>query len=552
MVSIKHYNTVCECLGFLWRTVNVKSNALWHLSNNKPTFEDLELLAEVSQLLTLVDLDRVLQQVIGLAMKAVGATKASLFLHDHDDVDWAHIFTMRDLPIDQAINVVSKVLDDGFAGWVYTNKRGDIIADTTSDDRWITFKDDPVQVRSALCVPFLHNGEVLAVMTLVHPEAEHFVPYHLRLMQIIANQATNAIRNAQLVSTLRAHRRQLTTILESIRDVLLVLDQDGHIILANDVARVLLGIDEQSLSPIGRDLAEFIQKDDVFVPITEIINNQLAQDEQWSFDTRSERHQTDYQVTMSRWRDNVREEVGYVVVMHNVTTLHDLARFKDEMLRVATHDLRSPLALISGYVDMIVMDTPDEDAPIHEYVKVVKRNVDRMGDLIDDLLRVERIRSSPLELHEQTDLEALVKVVLVNMRPAALAKEITFTGDLALKDAPKIKADTVLLRQAMENLISNAIKYTPEKGRIGVRGYVDGDKFRFYVQDSGIGIPQEHLNYVFESFYRVQGSTTQTQKGNGLGLSLVKNVIKRHGGEVWVKSQVSKGSRFGFWLPLST
>lgn len=520
---------------------------------HQPTFEDLELLAEVSRLLTVVDLDHVLEKVIGLAMKAVGASKASLFLHDHEDVDWAHIFTMRDLPPDQAVSVVSKVLDDGFAGWVRSNKHADIIVDTEQDDRWITFSDDPVKVRSVLCVPFMHDGDVLAVVTLVHPEVGHFNAYHLRLMQIIANQATNAIRNAQLVSTLRAQRRQLTTILQSIRDVLLVLDKHGQIILANDVARHLLNVREPQTPVVGRALVEFITEDDVFMPITEIINNDLAQDEQWSFDTRSERHQIDYHVTMARWRDayadKQQEVVGYVVVMHNVTTLHDLHRFKDEMLRVATHDLRSPLALISGYVDMILVDTVEEDTAIHEYVDVIKRNVERMGNLIDDLLRVERIRNSPLELHEKTDIEALVKVVLVNTRPSALAKNIQFTGDLNLKEAPRLVVDAVLVRQAMENLIHNAIKYTPDGGRVAVRAYIEDERFYFYVQDTGIGIPKEHLNYVFESFYRVQ-HPSNTQKGSGLGLSLVKNVIARHGGEVWVKSQLDKGSRFGFWLPL--
>jgi len=513
----------------------------------QPTFEDLELLAEVSQLLTIGDLDRVLNQVIHLAMRAVGATKVSLFLHDQDDVIWSHIFTMRDLPYDKAISVVSQVLDDGFAGWVQKNKRADIIYDTATDDRWITFPDDEVVIGSVLCVPFMHQDEVIAVVTLVHPEPHHFENYHLRLMTIIANQATNAIRNAQLVSTLRYKNRQLQTILQSIRDIMLVVDVDGRIVLANASANNLIG--QQGEKIIGRLLSDFVVFDEVFTPIVEIIQADLSQNEQWLFETRSERAQVDYQVTMSLWKDAERGMMGYVIVMHNITTLHDLHRFKDEMLRVATHDLRSPLALISGYAEMIAFDAGENDPAIQEYIDIIKSSVERMGKLLEDLLRIERIRNSPLELHEQTDLESLVKVVMVNMRPSAKAKSQQFSATIELKEIPKIVADPVLLRQAMENLISNAIKYTPEEGRIGARAYFDDEEFHFFVQDNGIGIPSEHLPYLFESFYRVTHESNR-QKGSGLGLSLVKNVVARHGGRVWVKSQLGKGSRFGMTLPL--
>jgi signal transduction histidine kinase len=171
-----------------------------------------------------------------------------------------------------------------------------------------------------------------------------------------------------------------------------------------------------------------------------------------------------------------------------------------------------------------------------------------MGTLIDDLLRVERIRTSPLELHEQVDIEALVKIVLVNTRYSAQTKNHKMASELDLPKSPRLNADPVLIRQAMENLINNAIKYSDKGGKITVRAYVEGPKFHFSVADTGIGIASEHLPFVFEPFFRVNASAPE--KGSGLGLSLVKTVIERHHGEVWVKSQSGKGSQFGFWLPL--
>lgn len=518
------------------------------LDDRLPALEDLELLVEVSRLLTEVDLNTVLQKVIGLASRAVGATRASLFLHTNRQIDWEHIFTARNLSAEESVKVVTRVLDEGFAGWVYRNKRGDVIYDTRMDERWIVFPNDTLPVRSVLCVPFVDNDEVLAVVTLVHPEPGHFTAYHLRMMTIISNQATIAIRNARLFNHLNTQRRQLEMVLQAMSDALIVLDAAGAILLVNNAGLKLLQA-QRAEEVIGRPLSDFVSQDNVFEPVVEIISAGLASKTDRVFETRSERRQVDYDVTMAVWKDDQRDTTGYVVVMHDVTTLRDLHRFKDEMLRVAGHDLRSPLALVAGYADIIAMDTPEPTSPIHEYVTIIKKSVERMGTLIDDLLRIERIRSSPLELHEQTDVESLVKVVLVNTRPSAAAKKHELTSELRLGGAPRIVADPVLLRQAMENLIYNAIKYTPPGGKIQVSAWIEDEKFNYAVQDNGIGISKEHLPYVFEAFYRVNNSDS-TEKGSGLGLSLVKNVITRHQGEIWVKSKPGKGSRFGFWLPL--
>jgi len=514
----------------------------------QPTFEDLELLAEVSQLLTLTEMDGVLQRVIGLAARAVGAEQISLFVHEHEQIDWAHVFTMRDLPGEEAVQVVTRVLDEGFAGWVFRSKRGDFIPDTREDSRWITFADDTVPVRSVLCVPFVVQDEVIAVVTLSHSELGHFNAYHLRLMTIIANQAATAVRNAQLFNRLRVQRRQLNAILQAMGDALIVVDEYGHIVLINEAARSL-AIGDPPV--IGRKLADFAAMDSMFKPLLPYLTPPTPEraTSVHRLETRSERLQVDFQVTIAPWEDGLGGPLGTVIVLHDVTPLRDLSRFKDEMLRVATHDLRSPLALIAGYADMIRIDTLDPDSAVLDHVGIIKKSVERMGSLIDELLRVERIRNSPLELREQTDIQSLIRVAVVNMRPSAVAKRQQFETDIEMDDRPRIVADPVLLRQSMENLIANAIKYTQEGGQITVRARCEADRLYYEVEDTGIGIAPEHHARVFESFYRVE-SLSQQQKGNGLGLSLVRNVIMRHGGDVWLESELGKGSLFGFWLPL--
>ncbi|MEM9953210.1 MAG: ATP-binding protein [Chloroflexota bacterium] len=517
------------------------------MKNNQPSFKDLEVLAEASQLLTVIDLDQVLHKVIALASDRMGAQKTSLFLIEDQSVAWEHLITMRQLSADQSIKVVSQVLEEGFGGWVLRQKKGDIIVDTNVDDRWLVFPDDPIITRSAMCVPFILNGEVIATVTMIHEEPNHFRPYHLRLMEIIANQTSVAIRNADLFKHIHEQQRQLHAVLQSLRDVLLVLNRHREIVMLNEPALPLLDVDYQG-EAMGKPLDEFTAIDKVFTPIIDRFKTGKDDTQRWSFEARSERQNKDYNVRLSLWFADD-EILGYVVVMNDITRVKDLARFKDEMLRVASHDLRSPLALVAGYADMVLLDATDADPSLKFYIDTIKQQVEKMSNLVDDLLRVERIRESPLELHESTDMRALLKLVMVNSRPVADSKSIRIDTDIVLEDIPKLVADPVLIRQAMDNLISNAIKYTPESGSVKVSANYDERYFNFMVEDTGIGIPEDALPFVFEQFYRVQSHRNKA-KGSGLGLSLVKNIIRRHNGDVWVESEEGSGSRFGFWLPI--
>jgi two-component system phosphate regulon sensor histidine kinase PhoR len=274
------------------------------------------------------------------------------------------------------------------------------------------------------------------------------------------------------------------------------------------------------------------------------------EDKQWLFEARSEKRKKDLQITLSVWRDAANGFAGYVVAMHDVTMLRDLNRFKDEMLRVASHDLRSPLSLIVGYADLINLDI-DPTSPAAEYLSVIHRSTERMNGLLDDLLRVEQARRSPLELNEEVDLGALAVEAVDDNQPLAEHKNQQLTSELRTDGLSGVVADPVLISRAMNNLISNAIKYTPEFGHIHVKTYTQNNRFHFVVEDDGIGIAPENLTRVFESFFRVKDERAGDVAGSGLGLSFVKTIIERHNGDVWVESELGRGSKFGFWLPLN-
>ncbi len=521
--------------------------------------EDFALLAQISQMLTTFDRERLLERMIELTASALGAERASLLVPPESEGEWTNM-VIRHQPDskftekfdgEESVKLAKRVLDRGLAGWVVRHQQGAVIADTQLDDRWFTFPDSTSNARSALCVPLIQGDKVLAALTLLHRQPGHFDDADLQLMTIIANQATIAIRNAQLFQRMLQQRRQLEAVIRAIPDFLLVLDETGHILLVNDEAARLLDEDADGENLVSKTLSSLAHIDSALTQIVEITSSPARIGQNWSFEVRSEQQRKDYLASVSVWSSVAphAQRAGYVVIMRDITTMRDLARFKDETLRLASHDLRAPLALVVGYANLIALDTPEIPA-VQEYLNVIEKSTDKMRGLLDDLIRVEQIRTSPLELHQQVDYRALIMTVLNNMRPLVDSKKQDLSADLRLDDLHGVRVNPFLIREAMENLITNAVKYTPESGAIKVTSYRQADRLYFIVKDTGIGIPQEMLPRLFESFFRARQPGTETVEGRGLGLSLVKTIIERHQGEVWVESEIGQGSTFGFWLPM--
>ncbi|NDJ60570.1 MAG: GAF domain-containing protein [Chloroflexi bacterium] len=527
------------------------------MSQRQPSLEDFALLAEVSEMLTVLDQQRVLDRIIEASARAVGAEQSSLLLNLGDNEDWRQIF-IGYFPDPQGggghaptVQLAGDAVSAGLPGWVIQAKKAAIVTDTHTDARWQPIPGTNPQARSALAVPFIYSGEVLAVLTLVHSQPKYFEEYHQQLLTIVANQATVAVRNAQLFNRMLEQQQQLQAMLLAMPDLLLVLDESGTIMLLNDPAEQFLNSGGEGGrgggTLLGRPLSDFAAADSTIAEVLAWLRAGLAGDT-LDFEVRSAERRRDFLGTVSLWASPISGKHGYVIVMRDVTQLRDLDRFKNEVLHLASHDLRSPLALIVGYCNLIELDTP-EDSPVRAHLQVILRTTHRMDNLLNALVRVEKIRKSPLELHQSIDFHALVKTAVANQLPTYQSRRQTITTELQLDDAPLISLDPVLIGESMENLLSNASKYSAEGERVIVRAdYADG-RFHYMVEDHGIGIPEDELPALFQSFYRTRSVREESIPGQGLGLSLVKTIVERHGGDVWVESEEGKGSRFGFWLP---
>lgn len=233
--------------------------------------------------------------------------------------------------------------------------------------------------------------------------------------------------------------------------------------------------------------------------------------------------------------------------------VRELETLKSEMIRMASHDLRNPLGNVMGYFELLVNHLSKDvlTGDRLEWVGYVRRSLQTMRSLIDDILTLERVESERRASWTELDFSQLVQNTVEGQRSAAELKKHSLT--LTAVDTPLfVFGSQTQLREAVTNLIDNALKYTPENGQIQVRLLHKERRLIFEVQDNGYGISKERQQRLFHRFYRARQPGTDHISGTGLGLSLIKTVIERHGGEVWVHSEPGIGSTFGFWLPLAT
>ena len=237
--------------------------------------------------------------------------------------------------------------------------------------------------------------------------------------------------------------------------------------------------------------------------------------------------------------------------------LRELDRMKSNFLATVSHELRTPLTSVIGYSEMLLEGLAgDLSGEQREYVSIIMEKGESLLHLISGILDISKIENGAHDIVlQRARPEQLVEGALSAVRPQAQKKSLDVSVSYAQK-LPEIKVDTYKIRQVLINLLSNAVKFTPNGGRIAVSISAKAEagdpeaRVAFEVQDTGIGIPEDKLERIFDTFYQVDNSSTREYGGTGLGLAIVKNFVESHGGQVTVSSIPGQGSRFAFDLPL--
>ena len=219
---------------------------------------------------------------------------------------------------------------------------------------------------------------------------------------------------------------------------------------------------------------------------------------------------------------------------------------KDAFIHSITHDLRNPLTSMMGFMDMLAMKRAGPLTEKQEkYLDVMKKEATRLLGMINDILDVAKLESGRMQLNiEEIDINEVIKSSVQSMAGTAMKKGIKLVNKT--EGIIKVNADAKLLQRVLINLMGNSLNYTPSGGKVIVSSEDCGDRIRVCVADTGIGMPPEYCEKIFEKFTQIKG---QSKGGTGLGLTVSKEIVEAHGGKIWAESEVGKGSQFYFEIP---
>ena len=347
----------------------------------------------------------------------------------------------------------------------------------------------------------------------------------------------------QMQSTER-EGNQLKSIIESMREGVIVISREEDLILVNDAAKEMLGIDDAAT---GRPYMETVRNPDLQRLISLMQRKKKSATQEISVLYPSERSYLVSVRVSPRYRE-------IIVVIFDITEFKKLERIKADFVANVSHELRTPLTSVKGYIETLLDKSYDTDEEKKEFLEIIEENTDRLIAIASDLLVLSELESGEADPqdskkgYDEINLSEIITRSVGSLNSLFSKKRVNLS--LEIEDGmPPYRANRFLMERMLINLIENSAKYTPEHGTVSVRASARNGAFRIEVEDNGIGIPPEHHERIFERFYRVDKNRSREIGGTGLGLSIVKHIVIQHGGTINLKSSEGEGSTFTVELP---
>lgn len=519
-----------------------------------------DYLLEISRAITAqLDLAAVLRIVLEAAVEMV-AGQAGLIALRQDDGSFAvrASFGLPE-PILELLNPLwSDLPEGGEQSWRAVNlERRLALASAAAG----------IALRQVVALPMSVGAETVGAIFVFRRWGSRFSANDRQMLASFANQAAIAVHNAQLYEQVSREKRRLDAIIEYSADGVMILDAAHRIQVFNRALAALIGW--TAADTIGREHDEVIR----WARISSGTDLATAEAGGWPLARRSPAHgprhmgqdgaQTLYVEGDLRRRDGSTVSVGItyapllardgrlvniIVDVHDITRFREAEELKSTFVSVISHELKTPVSLIKGYAGTLRReDARWDEKTLRESLAVIEEESDRLNELIDNLLDASRLQAGALSLTmDDVALDELAERTINKFR--SQLKQHQLVVDFP-SHFPIVQGDEVRLEQVLNNLLTNAVKYSPAGGTIRVDGRVQPDAVVVTVRDQGIGIAPAEQIRVFDAFYRVDDAPTRRTQGTGLGLYLAKAVVEAHGGHIWVESEPGQGAAFSFSLP---
>lgn len=437
-----------------------------------------------------------------------------------------------------------------------------IVPDAQQSPGWVSVSET-AWVRSNASVPIIHEEKVLGFLSINSAEPTFFTGEHTRRLKAFADQAAIAIQNARLyeelenysgylehaveerTAELRQTKERVETLVNHSPDAILLLGPDGTIEETNPAFCRMYGYSDDEAK--GQSLTILASPEHIarIQKVLESVVQQPGPQQVELMARRCDGSGFDAQAVLGAvWEDD--SLLNIVCNLRDITVLKGVERMKDEFLSTAAHELRTPLTSIQGFSEILL--TRDlESQRQRRYLQTINEQATQLAQIINELLDISRMESGQdLGLSMETvQMDALAEEVIQPFIDICPNHRFRAEG---LKGAPPVQADRFRLIQVLRNLVSNAVKYSPEGGTVALRGEVKANHLEVSIRDEGVGMTPEEQAHLFEKFYRARPSVTG---GTGLGLTICKLIVEGHGGRIWVESGPGQGSSVFFSIPLA-
>jgi PAS domain S-box-containing protein len=525
--------------------------------------QELETLRQMTLSITNeLQLDELLHTLVSSAVRLLGTNAGGFFLYqpERDVIEWR-------VNVGRTLIETGSVLEkgEGMCGRVWERGEPIMVPDYTT---WEGRLDFPAaaNMKAAIGVPVYWGDRFLGVIAAYTSpeESTAFTEHDAHLLSLFADQAAIAIQNAQLyrelenystileqavanaTSDLQRTLEQLSAIVDNSPDAILRLTPDGQIESTNPAFERMFAYESDALA--GESVARLIctgHAGTLMTALNEVQQTRRpARLEVMACAANGDEFDADAALAPIIEEGGV---VGIVCSIRDISALKEVERMKDSFLSTAAHELRTPLTSVLGYSEILLTrDLPEKRS--ERYLSFINNESRHLVEILDDLLDLARLESKQglTITWEPFDMERVIREVIDLL--ADISPDHVFRLE-GLETLPMVHGDPFRLTQVMRNLVSNAIKYSPEGGEIVINAAVTGGAVRISVKDEGIGMTAEQQAHLFQKFYRADSSNTSIG-GTGLGLAICKLIVEGHGGEIGAESTLGEGSTFTFTLPI--
>ncbi len=514
-------------------------------------------MAEVpAVVVTQPELRQTLSRLIKKVAMIVQAEKVVLMLYNAEIGELGVLQPALGITEEQATRLSLRP-DQGVTGLVFGSNKPLVYNDALSDPRTDKEGVSLLRVRNGIAVPLaiqqrdeeerVIDERVIGVMHVFNKRYEQdFNEDDVRLLEMLADQAAAVISNAQLYIELTEKKQELEDTFESIHSGVIVVSPRGLVRLINPAACGMLNLRNGAYA--GQNLKDVITEKAILELFQETFQGNKELTREIGLD--SGRHI--YQAETSMMGDENGDTQSVVAIFNDITEIRQVERMKTAFVSTVSHELRTPLTSIKGFIATLIDDTDGiyDDETRMEFYNIIDTECDRLTRLITDLLNISRIESG-------RGIDIILSEVNLNELATQVTKsQQTYTDRHKVfttipEDFPHITADSDKVTQILDNLVGNAVKYSPEGGNVIVAAEDEGPTVRIDISDEGLGVPEHHRDKIFQRFHMVDDDVDhKAVKGTGIGLYLVKHLAQAHGGDVWLSaSEVGKGSTFSVRLP---